>query len=166
MKKIVRLNESELKHMIMESVKRVLEDREFHLRNKSRNQRMVLDVLKRLGVKHLDSIDWLNDNYFQMLDDGTNGSIFPSVEDARNSVLYGDDHQNAVDYVDGAQSDEDWIEYLINGGVDEETAETIIRNHDWDTVVEIIVDKCGPEWFLSTYSGEVYGLPDGSLLYY
>ena len=161
MKQTIRLNEQELKHLIRESVKRVLREAE----NQENKQQMVTDVLKRLGVGNLDSINWLGDNYFTMYD-GSNGSVFQSEEDARNSVLHGDDHQNAVDLVYDAMTDEEWVDYLIRGGVDAKTAETIIRNQDWDKVVEIIVDADGPEWFLSTYSGEVHGLPDGSLLYY
>ena len=74
--------------------------------NQENKQQRVTDVLKRLGVRNLDSINWSDDNYFTMYD-GSNGSVFQSEEDARNSVLHGDDHQNAVDLVDGAMTDEE-----------------------------------------------------------
>lgn len=97
---------------------------------------------------------------------GCDGSIFNSEEDAKYAVLSGDDHQNAIDYVNTAQSPKEWVDYLVAGGVDREKAINIIRNNDWDSVINIIVNSDGPEWFLSGYSGQVHQLSNGQILYY
>ncbi len=152
-----------LKHKgIDEAVSRAI--RKVLKENIGTDKQMVENFLReRFNIN--GQIEWLNDNYF-MTEDGCNGSIFNNVNEAYESVLSGENHQNAIDYVDGAQSDDDWIDYLINGGVNPEKAKQIIMNGDWNQVVQIILDADGPEWFLSTYSGEVYDLPNGQLLYY
>ena len=149
--------ESKLRNIVKESIKRVL-------RESAEDCAMVEDFIKQNNLYN-GEIEWVTDNYF-CDEHGFNGSIFDSEEEAANSVLNGDNHQNAIDLVDGAQTDEEWVSYLINGGVDESTAQQIIANHDWDKVVEIIVQNAGAEWFLSTYSGRIYNLPNGKLLYY
>lgn len=149
--------ESKLRGIVRESIKRVL-------RESAEDCAMVEDFIKQNNLYN-GELEWVTDNYF-CDEHGFNGYIFDSEEEAANSVLNGDNHQNAIDLVDGAQTDEEWVSYLINGGVDESTAQQIIANHDWNKVVEIIVQNAGAEWFLSTYSGRIYNLPNGKLLYY
>ena len=125
---------------------------------------LVLNKLGEIGAD-VDGIEWITDTYFATKN-GCNGSIFDSEEDAAKSVLSGDDHQNAVDLVEGAMSDEDWKSYLVGAGVGEDEANAIIDNNQWEKLVEIVVDNDGPKFFLSTFSGEVYDLDNGKLLYY
>ncbi|MDO4511365.1 MAG: hypothetical protein Q4B68_06075 [Bacteroidales bacterium] len=126
----------------------------------------VRQEVEGIVTKMGSSIDeWVSENKF-IDTHGCYGYIFLTEEEAYNSVLYGQEHQYAIDNVDGAQSDEEWIEYLIHGGVPAKKAKQIIDQQNWDEVVRIIVNACGPEWFLADYSGEVYSLSDGSILYY
>ena len=125
---------------------------------------MVINKLGELGAD-VDGIEWITDTYFETKN-GCNGSIFNSEEDAAKSVLSGDDHQNAVDFVEGAMSDEDWKSYLVGAGIGEDEANAIIDNNQWKKLVEIVVDNDGPKFFLSTFSGKVYDLDNGKLLYY
>ncbi len=125
---------------------------------------LVINKLGELGAK-VDGIEWITDTYF-VTKDGCNGSIFDSEEDAAKSVLSGDDHQNAVDLVEGAMGDDEWKTYLVGAGIGEDEANAIIDNNQWEKLVEIVVDNDGPKFFLSTFSGEVYDLDNGKLLYY
>lgn len=125
---------------------------------------LVINKLGELGAD-VDGIEWITDTYFETKN-GCNGSIFNSEEDAAKSVLSGDDHQNAVDLVEGAMSDEDWKSYLVGAGIGEDEANAIIDNNQWKKLVEIVVDNDGPKFFLSTFSGKVYDLDNGKLLYY
>ncbi|MBR4623979.1 MAG: hypothetical protein IKO56_00410 [Alphaproteobacteria bacterium] len=125
---------------------------------------LVINKLGELGAD-VDGIEWITDTYFETKN-GCNGSIFNSEEDAAKSVLSGDDHQNAVDFVEGAMSDEDWKSYLVGAGIGEDEANAIIDNNQWKKLVEIVVDNDGPKFFLSTFSGKVYDLDNGKLLYY
>ena len=156
-KDIMAANESKLSRIVKESVNRILRE---NIHNDL--QQEVNQIVTSMGS---NIEEWLNDTCF-VDQHGCVGHIFRNEEDATNSVLYGDDHQNAIDSVDGAQSDEEWVDYLIKGGVEPHLAESMIANQQWDKVIEIIVSKSGPEWFLSGYSGEVHNLSDGSLLYY
>jgi hypothetical protein len=98
---------------------------------------------------------------------GCDGYVFNTQEAARRSVLRGNDHQNALDYVEGAMSDDEWRNYLkASKVVTEEEANDIVNHGRWNDVVKIIVATCGPEWFLSTYSGTCTILENGKLLYY
>lgn len=147
---------SRMNRIIKESVRKVLKEDDMSTKNE------VERLVKRLG----SSIDeWLSPTEF-CDKHGCGGYIFNSEEEAYDSIINGDEHQNAVDYVDGAITDEEWVSYLVGGGIDEQTAQGIIANGDWDAVVGIIVDKEGPEWFLSQYSGRKYYLEDGQILYY
>ncbi|MBQ0023111.1 MAG: hypothetical protein KBT29_07725, partial [Prevotellaceae bacterium] len=151
----IRLTESQLHRVIKESVNKVLKEA-------TDTSNEVEEIVSSMG----SSIEeWYTDNNF-IDTHGCEGFVFDDAEDATNAILNGFEHQNAIDYVNGAQSDEDWIQYLIRGGVDKRTAIQIIQNNDWEQVVQIIVDKAGPEWFLSQYSGEVHSLSNGQLLYY
>lgn len=156
-KDIMAANESKLSRIVKESVNRILNERVHN-----GLQQEVEQIVTSMGS---NIEEWLNDTCF-VDQHGCDGHIFRNEEDAVNSVLYGDEHQNAIDAVDGAQSDEEWVDYLIRGGVEPQLAKSIIANQQWDKVVEIIVNKVGPEWFLSGYSGRVHNLNDGSLLYY
>lgn len=146
-----------LAKIVGESVKRVLRENEENIQNEVEN------FVNKFSHGH--TIEWLSNNYF-VDNHGYSGSIFRNEAEAEESILHGEDHQNAIDCVNGAMGDEEWIKYLIGGGVDDNIASRIIRKHNWDKVVEIIVSTDGPEWFLSTYSGYVHRLSDGSLLYY
>ena len=156
-KKLIRLTESDLHRIVKESVNRVLKESIYN-----GLQQEVEQIVTSIGS---NIEEWLNDTCF-VDQHNCYGHIFRNEEDAVNSILYGDDHQNAIYAVDGVQSDEEWVDYLIKGGIDKNIARTVISKQDWDSVVKMIVRKDGPEWFLSTYSGEVYNLSDGSLLYY
>lgn len=110
-------------------------------------------------------LEWFTNNIF--VDEyGCNGYVFKSEDDAINSILNGDNFQNAIDYVKGAQTPQEWINYLISSGVNKDNAYSMIINQDWVKVIETIIDNVGPEWFLSSYSGNVYNLTNGYLLYY
>lgn len=157
MKKIVRLTESDLHRIVKESMNRIL--------NESVHNGLQQEVEQIVTSMGSSIAEWINDTCF-VDQHGCYGYIFRSEEDAVNSILYGDDHQNAIDLVNGAQSDKEWVDYLIKGGIDKNVARAVISKQDWDSVVKMIVRKDGPEWFLSTYSGQVHHLSDGSLLYY
>ena len=70
------------------------------------------------------------------------------------------------DYCECAMRDEDWVSYLIKGGVNPSLAKRIIRNGDWKEVTRIILDSEGPEFFLSSYSGQSWYLDNGKILYW
>ena len=162
----IRLNEAQfnalVRKMVNESVKRIMPNKEGAVDVKS----MVENFLKSKNM-YDPPIEWINDNTFTDRH-GFDGHIYSSIEDAYNDIVSpdGDEHQNAIDSLDGAQSEEDWIDYLIHGGVDPNKARKVIMSHDWDAVIKIIIKEAGPEWFLSSYSGQVYDLDDGSLLFY
>lgn len=162
----IRLNESQfksmVKRMVMESARRVMLNEEEPVDVKN----MVENFLKSRNM-YDPPLEWYGNNSF-VDRHGFEGHIYSSIEDAYNDIVSpdGNEHQNAIDSLDGAQSEEDWIDYLIHGGVDPNKARKVIMSHDWDAVIKIIIKASGPEWFLSSYSGEVYDLDDGSLLFY
>lgn len=84
--------------------------------------------------------------------DGCTAWVFNDEKDAYNYVL----NEYGPDYVESALPYDEWVSYLINGGVDEDEAESIIANGDWRAVTEIILDADGVEWFLGAYYGEVW----------
>ena len=132
------------------------------MRTKNNTKNEVETIVANFG----SSIEeWVSPTSF-IDEHGCDGYIFKSNKAAVNSILYGENKQNALDYVSGALTDEDWIQYLINGGVDEKIAKKIIKDHNWYKVVKIIVETSGPEWFLANYSGKIHFLNNGSLLYY
>ena len=157
MKQVIRLTENSLKRMIKESVKRVLRE--------SIDDESIVEAFFRKNGMYNAPLEWITNDRF-VDEHGCDGYIFNSEDDAINSILNGDNYQNAIDYVKNAQSPKEWIKYLIDGGVDKNEAYSMISNQDWDSVIEEIIDKVGPEWFLSGYSGDVYNLPNGKLLYY
>ena len=62
--------------------------------------------------------------------------------------------------------EKEWKDFLVKAGVSEEEAKGIADNANWEKVVEIVANTDGPQFFLSTYSGKVYELENGKLLYY
>ena len=156
-----RLPESKSNH-ILKSEEFIKEN--FNNQEAEETKALVISKLGELGAD-VDGIEWLTDTYFTTKN-GCNGSIFDSEEDAAKSVLSGDDHQNAVDLVEGAMGDDEWKSYLVGAGIGEDEANAIIDNNQWEKLVKIIVDNDGPKFFLSTFSGEVYDLDNGKLLYY
>lgn len=124
----------------------------------------VESFLKKNGLYN-GPLKWYSDDCFYD-SHGCDGYIFDTEDDAVESIINGENHQNAVDYVEGAQTEEEWVDYLIAGGVNPKLAKTIIANQDWDKVVTVILMHDGPEFFLSDYSGKKYKLPNGKLLYY
>ena len=129
------------------------------------DKEMVESFIKQKFGNDCLPLDWLNEHYFSD-NHGCSGSVCVDENDAYNRVLNGEEHQNAVDYVEGAQTDDEWIDQMLNAGVTRRVAESIIKNKKWDKLVELILEKNGPQYFLSGYSGEVYQLDDGLLLYY
>lgn len=129
---------------------------------KNKTQKLAEAVVKSFGET---VYEWINDTSF-VDTHGFDGSIFDTYEDAEASVLHGDDHQNALDCVEGAMSDNDWISFLIASGVPEKEAIDIVNQERWNDIVEVIVAQNGPSWFLSPYSGTCTILEDGKLLYY
>ena len=130
-------------------------------------QQEVMTKLEECGID-TSCIIWTTDHTFYNENDGSDGCIYRSEEEARKSILRpnGEHYQIAIDCVNGAQSDDEWVDYLENGGVKRKTAEKIISSQNWKKVVEIIVKSDGGEWFLSSYSGDVYELSNGYFLYY
>jgi hypothetical protein len=131
-------------------------------------QREVMAELKeRYGID-TGNITWGSDNYFCNDADGCNGSVYKSEEEARRSILSptGDNHQNALDFVEDAMGDEEWIGFLENCGINRRTAEKIISGGNWKKVVEIVVKNEGAKFFLSTYSGGTFELGNGYIVYF
>lgn len=120
------------------------------------------ELVKSLGSE-IES--WMNDNEFTDKH-GCDGHVFDNSDAARESVASGFGHQNALDYVDGCIRDDEWVDYLIGGGLERDKAEEIIKAQDWEKVVSIVLKAAGPEWFLSDYDGQVHVLSNGKLLYY
>lgn len=84
--------------------------------------------------------------------DGCDMYVFSSEYAANAYILDG----YGIDCVDGAMRDDEWVDYLINGGVEPDVAENLIATEDWQSVVEIILDSAGAAWFLTSYAGEVF----------
>ena len=78
--------------------------------------------------------------------------VFETEYDAKAYILNG----YGVECVDGAMRDDEWVDYLISGGVEPDGAKDLIERQDWQGVVEVILNTAGAEWFLSSYSGEVF----------
>lgn len=157
MKQRFRINETQLRRIVSESVKRCLNEM-----NGDSIRQEVEDIVRKMGSK---ITEWYGVKYFQT-ESGCDGFIFASKDEAKDCVLNGDEHQNALDLVNEMMTDEDWIGCLTGVGVNPNEARRIIQNQDWEEVVRIIVKVDGPEWFLSSYSGEIHSLSDGSLLYF
>lgn len=112
---------------------------------------------------HQKIYEWNCDNNF-VDDHGFDGYIFKS-ELAAIRYVYGIGLQCAMDYVNGAMRDDEWINLLSNY-VGKRTAKRVIENSKWDKVVKIMVENEGVSFFLSDYSGGVHYLESGDLLYY
>lgn len=88
--------------------------------------------------------------------------VFNSEEDAFDYVVtngYG------ADYLEGAMPKSEWVDYLVNGGVDRDEAERLIETEDWQGITEIIAEKEGEEWFLGSYFGEKFHVNDFVIYY-
>lgn len=159
MKQRIRINESQLRRIVSESVKRCL--------NEMNGDSIRQEVEGIVGENGDEIIEWYDDEYgYFKTKDGNEGFVFDSIDDAKDCVLNGDEHQHALDFVEGALTEDGWVDYLKDTGVDQVEAIRVIQNQDWEELLRIIVNAFGPEWFLSSYRGEVYGLSNGSLLYY
>lgn len=155
MKKTYRLTESKLRNMVREAVEEVL--------NGSEDVKAEVEAIVEKMGSHIE--EWVSDNRFYDVH-GCDGSIYNSEEEAEEDILNGSEHQNAVDYVEGAMTEEDWIDYLDKCGFDRNQAGDIIRSGAWGKLVEIIVGNEGPQFFLAQYSGKVHDLSNGMVLYY
>lgn len=115
------------------------------------------------GFSKHDVYEWITPNRF-VDNHGFDGSIFKS-ECAANRYVLGIGLQNAMDYCNGACSDEDWISILSNY-VSERVAKNAIKKGNWEKVVRIMLKGEGASFFLSDYSGRIHDLENGDLLYY
>lgn len=109
---------------------------------------------------------WLSDNRF-VDDHGFDGYIFNDEMEAEESILNGENHQNAIDYVDGATTEEEWIQILDkHSKAGTQYVRNIVEQGQWDKVVELILQIDGPAFFLAPYSGKTHDLSNGQILYY
>lgn len=109
---------------------------------------------------------WLSENSF-VDDHGFDGHIFNDEIEAEESILNGENHQNAIDYVNGATSEEEWIQMLDkHSKAGTQYVTNIVRQGQWDKVVELILQIDGPAFFLAPYSGKTHDLSNGQILYY
>lgn len=95
---------------------------------------------------------------------GCEGYIFKNERAARRHVLcyiheYGSECESA-------SPDETWIDMMVGTGMTQRGATNLIKRGDWENVARRMLNACGASYFLSTYSGQVNELSDGSLLYY
>lgn len=109
---------------------------------------------------------WLSENSF-VDDHGFDGHIFNDEMEAEESILNGENLQNAIDYVDGATTEEEWIQMLDkHSKAGTQYVRNIVEQGQWDKVVELILQIDGPEFFLAPYSGKTHDLSNGQILYY
>lgn len=107
--------------------------------------------------------EWLCGNRF-VDHHGADGYIFKNERAARRYIL-GDIEEQGSE-CESAMSNEDWIAFLVGCDMRECNARRMVNSGRWDRVARKVLDTCGPSHFLSTYSGTVAVLSDGSLLYY
>lgn len=107
--------------------------------------------------------EWLCSNRF-VDHHGADGYIFKNERAARRYIL--GDIKEYGSMCESIMSDEDWIIFLIDCDMRECNARRLVKIGRWDRVARRVLDTCGPSYFLSTYSGTVAVLSDGSLLYY
>lgn len=156
MKKRYKLTESKLRGMIREAVEDAL--------NGDNDVRAEVEsIVEEMSGNHIE--EWFGEHRF-CDDHGFDGSVYKNEKEAANDILNGSEHQNAVDYVEGVMTEEDWVGYLDDCGFNRKQAEDIIYSGAWGKLVDIIVGNEGPEFFLSTYSGQVHNLSNGQILYY
>ena len=122
-------------------------------------QEVTAYIAETYGTK---PFEWYN-NHFQDYH-GADGYIFKNERAARRYILgdireYGSTCQSAV-------SDEDWVRMLVGIDMREHNARRMVKEGRWDRVARRMLDYYGPSFFLSTYSGSVSVMSDGSLLYY
>lgn len=91
--------------------------------------------------------------------------VFQDEQDAYNYVK-NPENVEFTDFLESAQSDEDWVNYLINGGVDADEAEELVASGNWQRIKEIILDADGAEWFLGEYGGDVFYPEVGYVIYF
>lgn len=156
MGKRYRLKESTLRGMIREAVEDALGGGNDSVRAE------VEAIVEKMG-SHIEG--WFSEHRF-CDDHGFVGSIYNSEEEAEEDILNGDEHQNAIDDVEVAMTEEDWVDYLEHCGYNIQQAKDIIYSGAWGKLVEIIVGNEGPQFFLATYSGKVHSLSNGMVLYY
>ena len=156
MRKRYRLTESTLRGMIREAVEDALGSGNDSVRAE------VEAIVEKMG-SHIEG--WFSEHRF-CDDHGFVGSIYNSEEEAEEDILNGDEHQNAIDDVENAMTEEDWVDYLEHCGYNIQQAKDIIYSGAWGKLVEIIVGNEGPQFFLATYSGKVHSLSNGMVLYY
>ena len=156
MGKRYRLKESTLRGMIREAVEDALGGGNDSVRAE------VEAIVEKMG-SHIEG--WFSEHRF-CDDHGFVGSIYNSEEEAEEDILNGDEHQNAIDDVENAMTEEDWVDYLEHCGYNIQQAGDIIRSGAWGKLVEIIVGNEGPQFFLAQYSGKVHDLSNGMVLYY
>lgn len=112
------------------------------------NEEQKKEIEEFIFSRYERKITWITDRRFRD-EHGFDGYVFNSRAAAVKSVVEGDDHQNALDYVRGAMTEDEWERYLIRGGVDESKAHDLVQQGKWDDIISIIVDTEGPEWFLA-----------------
>ena len=107
--------------------------------------------------------EWHDTNRF--VDEcGCHGYIFKNERAARRYVL-SDIHEYGSE-CESASPDETWISIMVGTGMTLRGATNLIKRGDWENVARRMLNACGPSYFLSTYSGQVATLDNGSLLYY
>ena len=156
-KRRIKLTESDLHRIVNESVKRVLRE--------SGDDTRKQEVEEYVADNGGEIQEWLSDNYFYDTH-GCNGSIFGSEDEAEESIMKGEDHQNALDMLDGLIDDDEMVKFLRSCGVDILHAKRMVKYDMREDMIEPILNACGAKFFLSGYSGEVHELSDGTLLYY
>ena len=123
-------------------------------------QKEVTDyIAETFGTK---PFEWYN-NHFQDCH-GCDGYIFKSELAARRYVL-----RNIHEYgslCQSACSDQAWVDILVGVGMREHDARRVVKNGRWEAVARKMLGANGPSYFLSTYSGSVSVMDNGSLLYY
>ena len=116
-------------------------------------------IAETFGTK---PFEWYN-NHFQD-NHGCDGYIFKSELAARRYVL-SDIHEHG-NLCQSVFNDHAWVNMLVGVGMRKHDARRIVMNGRWETVARKMLDAHGPSFFLSTYSGSVSVMDDGSLLYY
>ena len=116
-----------------------------------------------MGFSHTEIEEWHCDNNFCDVC-GFGGYIFKS-EYAANRYVLGIGLQCAMDYCNGACSDEEWIG-ILSKYVSKRVAKNAIKKGNWEKVVRIMLKGEGAAFFLSDYSGKIHDLENGELLYY
>lgn len=123
-------------------------------------QKEVTDyIAETYGTK---PFEWY-DNHFQDYH-GADGYIFKNERAARRYIL--GDIEEFGSGCESAMADNDWIAFLVGCDMREHDARRMVKSGRWDKVARRVLDALGPSHFLSTYSGTVAVLSDGSLLYY